>query len=364
MALAISAAAPLCAQSPSGKSDETFSVPSYIVMNRKFFITLENNNRVQIELTDITDLRRLNNMDSLLQVFVNDIEPLKDSLADAFTSKRIDYITDAGNRKKIRLQQSAQKGTAYFLMQGELSSLRTEQDTVHIIGIITNPPVPQEKISLVHPRYYHLTFYLNDFTEISSFMHGILAEKIKTLQNSVNEKWGSSPGAGFYIKSDKTITAGQPKGFYSGPGDYVNFFATVNVQNYKNYFVPSFSLGAKFVFSNRDRFYKHEFGIQWEPNFIFAKDADNKLQTFRNDFLTFTYGQGPVKDKDPRKEISLQGVASLGYLIRRQGEYFDKNTFRLGAGKLQLTKTSVEPCMYFNNFFKGVTPGIRIIQSF
>lgn len=364
-ALMISATGSLYAQSSTGKSDETFSVPSYIVINRKFFVDLENNNRVQIELTDITDLERLQNMDSLLQVFVNDLEPLKDSLNDPLTSKRIDYITDAENRKKIRLQQFAPKGSSYFLMRGELSSLRTEQDTINIIGIIPNPPAPQEKISLTHPRYYHLTFYLNDFTEINAFMHGVLSEKIKTLRSNISNKWEGSTGkGGYYSKADNTIKAEQPKGFCNGPGDYLNLFATVNIQNYKNYFVPSFSLGGLVVVSNRERYYKHEIGLLWEPGFVFAKDNNNKLQTYRNDFLTLMYGQGLVKDKDPRKEVSLQAVMSLSYLIHRQGEYFDKNTFRFGAGKLKLYKTSIEPSMYFNNLFKGVTPGIKIIQSF
>ncbi|HRI20597.1 MAG TPA: hypothetical protein PLA68_06565, partial [Panacibacter sp.] len=136
------------------------------------------------------------------------------------------------------------------------------------------------------------------------------------------------------------------------------------VQNYKNYFVPSFSLGARFVFTNRDRTFKWEPGIFWEPHYLFAKDNAGKLKTYRNDFLTLTYGQGGITDHDPRKEFSFSAVFSLGYLIRREGDFIEKNTFRLGAGKLQLYKTTIEPSMYFDNFFHGVTPGIRISQSF
>ena len=64
------------------------------------------------------------------------------------------------------------------------------------------------------------------------------------------------------------------------------------------------------------------------------------------------------------KDFSFNAVFSLGYLIHREGDFMEKNTFRFGAGKLKLTKTTIEPSMYFNNFFKGVTPGIRISQSF
>jgi len=88
------------------------------------------------------------------------------------------------------------------------------------------------------------------------------------------------------------------------------------------------------------------------------------MHTYRNDFLTFTYGQGGTKDYDPRKDFSFSAVFSLGYLINRNGDYFEKNTFRFGAGKLSVAKTTIEPSLYFNNLFKGVTPGIRISQYF
>ncbi len=355
----------LCAQSNS-KSDKAFQVPDNIIINRRFFVSLDKGNKLQIELTDITDLQSLANIDSLLQVFITDIAPLKDSIADPLTSKRIDYITDAQGKRKIRFQQFQPKGATFLLNKGELASLRTEQDTLNIIGIITNPPKPEQKISLNNPRYYHLTFYLNNMNELTGYMNGVLTEKISTIQQHVNGKWALVLGSGnHYLKKDSTITAGPPKGFTSqGTGDFLNGFITVNVQNYKNYFVPSFTLGARFVFTNRDRTFKWEPGIFWEPHYLFAKDEAGKLKTYRNDFLTLTYGQGGTTDHDPRKEFSYSAVFSLGYLIRQQGDFIEKNTFRLGAGKLQLNKTTIEPSMYFDNFFHGVTPGIRISQSF
>ena len=128
--------------------------------------------------------------------------------------------------------------------------------------------------------------------------------------------------------------------------------------------MTSFSLGAKFTFTNRDRTFKWEPGIFWEPHYVFEKDNTGKLQTYRNDFLTLTYGQGGTTDYNAQKDFSFSAVFSLGYLINRQGDIFDKNTFRLGAGKIKFYKTSIEPSMYFNNLFRGITPGIRISQSF
>lgn len=363
--LFVSIAPGLCAQSNS-VADKAFEVPSDITINRRFYINLDNGNKLTIELTDITDFERIANIDSLLKIFINDITPLKDSLSDPLTSKRIDYVTDAQGRKKIRLQQFRTNGDSYLLNNGELSSLKIVQDTINIIGIITNPPKASQKISLTHPRYYHLMFYLNNIGELTNYMNGMLREKITTIRNNFKDRWPTVLGTGYhYLKNDKTVTADKPHGeTASSTGDYITGYITVNVQNYKNYFVPSFSVGTRLTLSNRDRSYKWEPGLLWEPHFLFAKDAQGKLKTYRNDFLTLIYGQGGTTDHNPQKEFAFSTVFSLGYLINRNGNYFERNTFRFGAGKVQFSKTTIEPSMYFNNFFKGVTPGIRISQNF
>jgi len=106
--LLISITANLCAQ--SNKEDKAFEVPSNIIINRRFNIDLGKENKLRIELTGITDLSRIANMDSLIRLFLQDIASLKDSLSDPFTSKRIDYVTDAQNRKKSGFSNLSLKG--------------------------------------------------------------------------------------------------------------------------------------------------------------------------------------------------------------------------------------------------------------
>ena len=98
----------LCAQTKD-ESDKTFQIPENIIINRRFYINLDKGNQLQIELTDITDLERIANIDSLLKVFIEDITPLKDSIADPLTSKRIDYVTDAQGRKKLGCSNFSQR---------------------------------------------------------------------------------------------------------------------------------------------------------------------------------------------------------------------------------------------------------------
>lgn len=356
--------AELFAQSQFNRS---FEVPGEVVMNRQFTIDLGKGNKLQLELTDITDLSRAINIDSVLQVFFTDISPMKDSFTDPLTSKRIDYSVDDKGRKKIRFQQFAPKGASFLVNKNELSSLRTEQDTIHIISYINNAAEPEDLVSHKDKRYYHYTFYLNDVNELKEyFNNNTLNEKMNILRNSINTKWKSAPGTGtYFLKRDNSITALRPKGFSRQQSrDYLVLLGSASIQNYKNYFVPSLSLGAKIVLSNSLRTFKREIGLYWEPNFLFSRDSSGKLNTYRNDFLTLTFSQGGITDHDPIKQFSFSADFSLGWLKKQKGDVFDKNTFRLGMGKIQMLKTSVEPCLYFNNFFKGVTPGIRITQFF
>src|SRR5215510_2390891 len=112
--LSISILTNLCAQQKT-QEDKAFEIPENTIINRRFYIDLEKGNKLVIELTDITDLQRIANIDSLLKVFANDLTPLKDSLSDPIASKRIDYVTDAQGRKKIRIVRHMSKGDNYLL---------------------------------------------------------------------------------------------------------------------------------------------------------------------------------------------------------------------------------------------------------
>jgi hypothetical protein len=147
----------LCAQTEN-KSDKAFEVPSNIIFTRRFTVDLNNGNKMQVALSDIADLNRLMNIDSLLQQFLKDIESMKDSLADPVTSKRIDHITDAQGRKKIRLQQHQPKGTSFLVDKGELASLRTEQDTIISLAYLQTRQRLKKKSAVPIPDIIILLF--------------------------------------------------------------------------------------------------------------------------------------------------------------------------------------------------------------
>ena len=330
---------------------------------RRFLIDLGKGNKLQIEVKEMADLDRLKNMDSILREFLQDIEPLKDSLSDELTSKRIDYVIDSAGRKEIRFQQFKPKGSSFLMNMGDLAALKLEQDTVNIIGTVNFTAKYTLRKAFPDSRSYRVSFFVNQLHELRGILAAGLNEQILSLQKNVNSGWQPDKTGRLHLIRDPRISARLPKGYFTGHGDYLTPDISVNIQNYKNYFVPSFSLGARVIISNA--VYKRDIGLFWEPQFLF-KNEQGKLKTFRNEFLTLTYGQGLIRDNDPLKESSFQFIMSFSYLIRRDGEYYDKHSIRLGAGRLSLFegKTQIEPVFYFHDLFREVTPGVRWIQRF
>lgn len=342
-----------------------FEMPAGEV-NRRFTVDLGKGNTMQVELSDIADLDRFANIDSLLRVFLQDIIPLQDSLADETAAKRIDYVTDELGRKKIHIRIFKPVGSGYILQSGEVSALKLEQDTVHFFG---SKPYT-ERSTLLKPftviRYYRLSFFVNRVSDLHNYLDAGLNEKISEIRKNANTRWIKDEQGRWHIKKgDQSIYSNhQPAGFVGNTGDYLTARGSVNIQNYKNYFVPSASLGIGLVLNNGHT--KRDLGLLWEPHFFFAKNAAGKLQTFRNDFISLTYSQMRVRKNMTTKENSFLPVFSLGYLVNRKGEYFEKNTWRVGAGQLSLFKgiIKIEPVFYFNDLFKGVTPGLRLMLGF
>ncbi|QHS62913.1 hypothetical protein [Chitinophaga agri] len=345
---------------PASNEDRIFDVPQQEI-NKRFLISLDKGGKMQVELVDMKDLARIGNIDSLLRIFLKDLAPLKDSLTDELSVKRIDYVMEPPVAKKIRFRQFRPAATSYLVQQGDIAALKLEQDTVHFIGMV---PVPGKK----EVHRFRISFFVNQLQDLSVYADGRLQAKLVSLRDNVHSDWVKDDKGMMHIRKDYMISARVTGGGVNGHGDYLSFNGAVNIQNYKNYFVPSFTLGATAVVGTTLGSGRrvHEFGAYWEPNFFFGKDAAGKLKTYRNDFITLVYGVGPAKRDQEKKEPYLQFVTSVSYLIHRSGDYIEKNTFRVGIGRMSLFegKTKIEPVIYFHDAFKGVTPGIRLIQSF
>ncbi|MCP9750343.1 hypothetical protein [Ferruginibacter sp. HRS2-29] len=353
----------LCAQGKLTNAEKTFDIPANST-DRRFYIDLGKGNKLQLDVKKLDDLDKFANMDSLIYGLLQDLKLLKDSLADESTTKRIDYIIDDTDKRKLRLQQFKPDGNSFVMSDGEVSSMKMELDTINFVGRVSYSNRFTKRNKTPGVRYFKASFYLNNIGDIAQYMNGILNKKITDLKVNADKGWDYEGGNSLYqLKADKSIKANANKGYIAG-GDYLTLRGSVDIQNYKSYFVPSVSLGAYVLLGSKN--FKRELGISWENHFSFAKNTDGKLQTFRSQFLTASFAHGFIKDNDVQKNGYDLFNMSFSYLISRKGEMYDKQTMRLGVGALSLFegKTKIQPMIYFNNLFKGVTPGLRWVQSF
>lgn len=350
-------------QSGTSNNDKVFEItPDFA--HRKFWIDLGKGNKIQVELTEPEDLDYLLNIDSLLKNLIADLAPFKDSLSDEITTKKIDVRIDSSSIRKIRIQRFAPKGFTYTITGSEPVALKLEQDTINFTGTVYFTAKYALRKAFNSSRNYRLRFFINDVNDIGRLIGVGLNQKMQRLRDNYKRQWKYVGPNHAQLRSDPSISASHPHGFAAGD-DFLFLRGSVDAQNYKAFFVPSFAITAGLVVASHG-FYKREIGLSWEPNFLFGKDENGKIKTYRNDFLTLTYGQGPIKDNNTHKESPFSAIFSIGYLAGRRGEFFDKNTMRIGAGRLSLFegKTRIEPVLYFHDFLKGATPGLRWIQSF
>jgi len=133
----------------------------------------------------------------------------------------------------------------------------------------------------------------------------------------------------------------------------------VNMGNYKNYFAPSFSLGLGLSFKREES--TRKFMFMWQPLFLFGTNAQGHMQTYRNEFVLINIFRDWNKPH-PVYYINFDPSISFGFMVRRDGDFFQKNSYFLGIGHVNLFKHAIElqPGMYFHDLFKEATPSIRL----
>ena len=323
--------------------DKLFALPPFSI-KRTYYVALDKGNRLLVEIGDPRDLDRLQNIDSILLVFLSDLKPFRDSLTNPLTAKRIDWLSDASGQKKLRIRQVLPSGSSFLLSDGEPARLRLTQDTIYIILVSRRDG---------HTLYDRIGFFINSYEELENLVTSGLDRKFRLMKDD-GGNW-SRKGRVVQRDSDPSITG------ELWNKDYLRFDGYLNVQNYKNYFVPSASLGATIYF---ERGYNiHRISAYWEPGFYFRGNAQGGADTYRNDFVVLRYGYDRAGNKEePSENTGLYTNISIGYLVRKEGGYFSKNSWRLSAGDWQLKggKLVIEPLIYFSNFFRGVTPGLRV----
>ena len=321
--------------------EKLFALPPFSI-KRNYHVDLGKGNQFQIEIGDSSDLIRIQNVDSILLVFLSDLKTFHDSIADPLTVKRIDYRIENNGQKKLRIRQSRPAASSFFLDSEGPAQLRLQQDTIYILMVFAHGKE-------IH--YNRFGFFINQYSGLEGLVTTGLNDKLRLIKEKGNWRWRNGS---LSKEEDPSITVSR------FDHDYVTLNGHVNIQNYKNYLTPSVNLGITLHLQRE--FNLHDFSAWWQPVFLFSNEAHGQLQTYRNDFVVLRYSYDRSEIPDQKEITGLYTNISVGYLVRRQGDFFKKHTFQLSAGDLEFKRGKIvlQPMIYFNDFFKGVTPGLRL----
>ena len=350
------------------KTDKLFEVNNPDWLRDKFTIQLTKGNKITIELSDKKGLLYVQNLDSLLSQCYNKIALLQDSLKNELTSKRIDIALQNDGNVKMRFQEFTGKASTYTVLNKELYGLKVEQDTINIIGYYPSAtPVKWSKKILYLSMPYKIVLFLNNVTELKEYLDGGINKATAQLKNDWDnynnagkkDSWNKKLVAGYSIAdATKNTTFGRaPSGLRKS---YLGSYFSFGAQNVQNLFVPSFAAGLE-VFYIADEKKERHFQLFTDNYLFFERNPGVPTKIMHNSFLTFQYKSvWDIKMWNEKSPVKFYQQFSVSYLITRRGNYFEKNTFKVGLPGFESHNVQLTPGFIFNGFFKKASPTITL----
>jgi hypothetical protein len=350
----------------TSKTDQMFDMPKPGSSRIRFDFRMMKENKLMIELSTLSQIDSIPTLDSLALAVDKSLKLLGDSLIDPLSHNRIDVIISTTQR--IRVASYPQQSDVFSVTNGNVTQLKVEQDTLRITlwtkGFYKSKNGP---VSAYIP--YYLTFILNNLSDLTSLpfedltriIHQVSMEvdKLKTRDKQFS---GIKYFAGYLVPSGKNYwnhnlsRTGKVR-FSTDP------YVQSGFQYIRNSFVPSAGVGIMLTQKKSDQ-YEREWRLMWEPLFFFSRNADNKLVTDRNDFICFKQYSRNEFEGYSKKVVLVQNV-SFGYLIRRKGNWFEKNTFKFSLPTgIQYENILLEPEFVFDNFFRHFSPSLKLTVIF
>lgn len=374
------------------KTDLTFN-PCEKCYIRIKDIVLMKDERMTLELFRIEDYDLFKNMDSILMSLYKDVAFYKDSLEGNGTDNvRIDYVYNLkNNTRKIRFRKYAANGQSFVRQNNDVSKLKIEQDTIHIVLENTMPLEQATYIKIkgsmgkqllsTFPYSVQATFVLNNYTDIDRLIANkaeirriidTLKEAKKPLQNKkgyiravssvyrpylsgyTKEHWRPA-----IVKYRQFTGIIKDESDYGGATDYLTVDMNVGVGLLRNTLAPTADLGLQIVRNRRkyDPKTSNTYGLYFQPIFLFEKNSSGNYITNTNGFVNVRFGEQTNEEGCKRPITRAFGA---GYLILNKGDYFKKNTFKVFMD-LQLNKDiRISPELIITDNGKQVFPGLTL----
>jgi hypothetical protein len=202
--------------------------------------------------------------------------------------------------------------------------------------------------------------YVDDLSKLSYLSSETFEKKAKDGTESIQEEVGQHRK--YPVQAWVDLRADEPEVYIQDSGnkplDMLLISGGIGAGWVKNTFVSdlNFRLGLGFV--NRGMM-KNIYSVDWSILYDFTNSNDDNYFDL-NHFVSLgwehNFSNSPLEEK-------WYGL-SFGYLVKQNNDFFKENTFRLSMNKKINNTFSVQPELYFNDFFKNIYPGIRVSVAF
>ena len=305
-------------------------------IKRSHTIELDHNEKLLLEFASPDMLQSPPSLDSILKNFMKDIKQYGDSVYYSVNTVRVDQVLFPDGKRQNRLRVLPTSATITMIDGDRIVPSKVDQDTIIFTGYNEDPE-----------KEYRYTLYLNFIKSLEQY-EGKFDQMIAKI----------SPGM---YQSENVVDTIPPAYVQTNPRMVMLFRPSIDIQNHRTMFVPSVTLGLV-VAKTKANIYT-EYSIASELHFTFGKEADGKVRTYANSFVTLSYGKGKLYNTE-QVPVRLFPYVSLSYLVNNKADSYPGETFRVGFGRwfLGLNKsTKIEPALYISDF-KHVSPSIRLSQ--
>ncbi|HPF00496.1 MAG TPA: hypothetical protein PKY63_07510 [Bacteroidales bacterium] len=266
---------------------------------------------------------------------------LLDSVQQHYSTKSNYY--DKTQRFKLRYYNPG------FLVMEQLDSTKKTVYSEKRQSIIPYPELNECRID-IPGGFINIRFY-NDSVLLSPMLKALITDVI-ALKSQKDWHRASEVRATNIDYSDSTFRADKkPYIIYSRKK--MDEKIVLNLSSGLCLSKAPYSLSAEvklgYIWNNFD--YDIGYYLSYDWNFSFAENGTRSINSFIN---LSALEEGFL----PRLK-TMAGI-DMGYLVFRQGDVFEKNTFRLGFG-FKGDFWYFSPQMYFPGKFKGVYPGLRLL---
>lgn len=209
----------------------------------------------------------------------------------------------------------------------------------------------------VEDNNYLIRLYLKNLNDAQFINLEEFNEKIRAADNEIPE---SRKKTNTWLIENTTGTFNSYFVGESSPFtlDMLELNAGVSTGIIKNQFVSGFNFRLGFAFAKKG-IMKNKYFADYEVFYDFSNPTENNPFEV-NGFLSLGYMRNFSLDPQKAKWYGI----SLGYLVDRNSNFFEKNTLKLAVHKQISNSIILKPEIYFEGFFKKSMPGLGVQITF